>query len=788
MFRIVVAILIVVTTSLIHAAEIPDAQYVRVSPDGHLEVDGGRVRFWGFIGGSVGGLPQVNEETPDVRAERLQDHYRGLDMWADRIADLGFNMYRTWESGHAMATDHDYTPGDGSAADTIAYFYHRLGRRGVKLWMSSTNSLGHYSADDVDVIDDPATADAWRTAVQELMAANKGNPITLRSNSSSVSGLLRMTDPRVEALFLRRMRQMADFPNKYKDGLRLGDDPQVAVWEMVNEEFPFRLWFGGHWQALPEFFRRQITDKWHAYLKEKYGNEAKLIEAWGFLLPGESLDGGTINIAPLGSGALKVGLNDPNAQRWQSVQVAAGRLPREKFNWYRGADVTEFFVKLTIDHKLRLRDAIRGMGKSCRLSPIIFDSGNDFSIHAAYMHQHADAVSTCSYNKQMGFDPTDRRFPFWSLLDESPRAGWDVPWFEQSKAKGKPHFVYETNTDQRSKYRAEYPMFIAALASINDWDIICWHSASGRPKDLAKLENPWAGANAIWHDYLMFRDDEVQNAAMRAAGEIFKNQLLKPAPQPTTFVFGRKSLFEPEAMDYGRSYGQYGDRFIPTAYRHGAQVEIDPGRESDEIIGPSRRPNVFEANPVQPHEQISFDRSKGHLIFDSPAVAGYAGFFAQYGKDKLDFSNGVSLSDIAIHNPDGIAYPVTEDEKYFVFSLNSTDGRPLAEAKRAMMIATSTSFNTGFQLDTTRSAPGNHREGARNEPPREYFGAWPSNAGKTPVLVARVSATVTAPALDGMRYTLRDWHLREIGSGIVTGGTVQIPADRPVFMIELQRD
>jgi len=34
---------------------------------------------------------------------------------------------------------------------------------------------------------------------------------------------------------------------------------------------------------------------------------------------------------------------------------------------------------------------------------------------------------------------------------------------------------------------------------------------------------------------------------------------------------------------------------------------------------------------------------------------------------------------------------------------------------------------------------------------------------------------------------LRDWHLREIGRGRIDGGSLTIPVELPVFVVELNR-
>ncbi len=771
---------------------IPDSKYVQVNADGDLVLDGQLVRYWGFIGGVASGGPKraadVPGDTPEARGQWIDDQHESIRRMVQRIDDLGFNLVRVWEGRYKEPNTfvflHDYTPGDGSESDRIAFYFNELSKRGIRLWMSSTNRMGFITPDDVDIIDEPATADAWRQAMRQLQQVTGRDAFSIRSSSSRPEGLIQMWDPRWEAMWIKRLGMLADFPNHYKGGLRLGDDPQVVVWEMTNEEFAFRGLFNGKWKALPPYFRNGLLDQWHDYLKTKYKTDEAVTRAWGFLLPGESLAKRSVMLAPLANpiGA-EAALNDTNDYVIETLQVHDAEYTRDDFTRQRGGDVIEFFTQLVIAHKQRLEAALDTMGKSCRLSPTVYDSGNSFRIQSSYVHQFADAVSTCSYGKSIGHDPTHRRWPFHSLLDDQPSTptGW-VPWLEQSPVKGKAHFVYETNTDTRGKFKAEYPMILAALGSINRWDIVCWHSYSGKPDML--VDNPFDLKLAVGGDNLVFRGDEVQLSAMKAAAEIFKHRLLDPVAQPTTFVFGRRSLYDPVSMDYGRSYGELGRSFVPTAYRYGVQVRVDPTREDDEVIGPYEEPGVFAPSPVRPTDQIVFDHQHGCLILDSPAVASYTGFFADYPDDRVELPNaGVTFSGITVINPPNMPYPVIEDELYLNLTVASADGKPLAEAGKVMISPASAGFNTGFKLREDRAAK--HRETSMRE-------MWSDellleSRGHKPVLVARVGATITSPSLDGMSYVLKDFHMRTIAKGVVSDGAIRIPADKPVFVVELSR-
>ncbi len=777
------------------AVDIPDSEYVQATNDGDLQLRGQRVRYWGLVCAIAGSPGVKKDDPPEVRQQKVARNRRKIDVFVKRLGDMGFNLVRTWEGRYAdqrdelpLLYDHDYAVGDGSSADAIAYAWHRLDQAGIKLWMSSTNGLGHITPDDVNVIDDPASAAGWTEAVAELA----GDDAAQRADLGRLNKryLVPTFDERVEALMIRRLRLLAEFPNKYKGGLRLGDDPQVVVWELTNEHFPYRHFFYGHWKDLPPYFRKKLLAKWVGFLKGKYGDDDGLRKAWSFLLPGESLKKGSVMLLPLAR-PMKGDpvLSDTNPAIIESLKAREEGYGRDDFTRRRGEDVVAFANELIITHKQRLEKALETMGKGCRLSPTVYDSGNSFRIQSAYMHQFADAVSTCSYTKGMGHDPHAKRFPFFSQLDDSPRTSWGVPWFEQSTNLNQPHFVYETNIDNRTKYRAEYPLRVAALACIQDWDIVCWHTYPGRDQSLLNSEQPFDRHVHAGFDYFTIRGDEVYVAALRAGGEIFTNRLVPPAPDPVVFTFGRRSLLDPVSMDYGKSFGEFRDHFIGTTYRYGSRVVVDPRRE-DDTVGDRHtvRPNVFQSNPVKPNDQITYDWHRGFLMMDSPAVASYTGFFGEYGSDTVGFKhNDVTFSDITFANPTGIAYPVTPEEGYCTITLASTDGKPLTEAKRAVLVPTSTSFNTGYKLDVTRSNQGRQTAGPKDVPPMEHWGAWLESGGKEPVLVVRVGLTVHSQAIDGMTYTFRDWYMKDIGHGTVRGGKLHVPADKEVWIVEMER-
>lgn len=766
-------------------AAIPEDAYVQVSEGGHLELAGRRIRFWGHIG-----------HFPDPKLGRREKPRRDHELMVERMKELGFNMHRLW---HMPVTD-EYEKGDGSRAELRDYGIYLLKKNGIRIWFAGLNRLGIVREEDVDVIDDPATAEAWKEAIRGMSRVwwwSEG-----KEGARMHRNLARMWDARLQALSLERMEDVATHRNRYT-GMRYCDDPVMAVWELSNEEWWLRqMLMKGWWQdeeKLADYFRKTLFREWNGFLRERYETDEALKRAWLGLLPGESLEAGTVLFAPI---AIPV---DVDAQ-WRIMGVdpdgrATGTVTRARFNDTRMADVIEFCLETVIAQKRREMAALRSWGKSTRLCPVVWDTGFGAEIHSQYLQQFGDAIAHVNYTHALHDDPTHEHYPFRSGLAEYPRLRWNgVSRGEHGKAPGKPYFIYENQIGSTSKYRAEYPMRMAALGLIQDWDIICWHSYGAGP-DAAK-ERPHVRALEVGTELnLHFGGDEVQLSSMRAASEIFRNLHVKPAPEPTLFVFGRSALTDRESMETAQSYGVAGMRMPLTAYRYGCRVIVDPTledrpdaavfrgedgkpdaeayerfcRDGHLVIGPTVDPRAFKPCPVAPNEQLRYDWRRGNLTFDAPGAVMFTGFYGRLPDPErgVRFRHGVALRDVEVRNPEGMPYPVTEGERYITFALASTDGRPLDACSAAIVSLVSTSFNTGFRLD--------------EDNPRPMHGCKVAEPGGLPVLVARVGARIECDAIDGMRYTLRDYEMNVIGEGVVRDGVLEISAADPVFLVELER-
>lgn len=773
----VCAVLSCVTMSAAGDAVLPpDDAYVSVV-NGQLRSWGDRVRLWCVIGNypNFAGLKPKDDDA--TRRQKIARAYADSEAILDRFTDLGFNGMRMWRYA-----ERDYTKGDGSNEDVLDRFVWLAGQRGFRIWVPSIAFTKQYQPEQVDVLDDPGTAEAWSAAIRECNEKNIRH-----------YWLARVWDPRMEEVQRRQIVRRATHLNRYT-GLRWCDDPTFAIWELTNEEWWMSKMVGGSWRNLPTFFQDSLRAGWIKFLRDKYDNEAKLVSRWGFLLPGESLDEGTIDLLPLrGATQLDSAGMDPTALRQMEATYGQEQpaWTRDDFNAHRAGDVIEYFMTLQLAHKQRLAATLKSLGKSTRLGPIVFDTGIGYEIQSQYLHQNAEAVAHDAYINGVPKNRLNQRYPWYSGLEEWPRIAHDVPWLEHNRVEGKPYFCYETQIQQPAKYRAEFPLRILALASIQDWDAVCWHywgsvgdiTTSDRPFD--KPMDVTTGSHPQGYHYTY---DAVQNAVMRAAGYAFRQGSIDSAPEPTTFIYGRRALYDPASMDYAGSYGKLGLNMLPTTYQHGVRLLIDPqfdprklsaeGRKAYDAIddnigaavkGPMVR-FIDEARHtiIRPNDQITFDVQRGGLTIDAPESVMFTGFLSRFGP-TLRFDHGVTLRDVEVHVP--AAMPYSEglaDERYIAFALTSMDDRPLDRAQRINLTLVSTSFNTGFRLGVDNNGR--------------------TVQGELPVLTARVSGTIESPAIAGMSYRMLDWHAKAIGEGQVgADGVLNVPADQPIWVIELIR-
>jgi len=498
-------LVVLISVTSVFAGNLPSPDEFTTIKDGHLSYKGKRLRIWGSQG---------NLEGKD---------YRHIDGEVKRFADLGFNGYRTlwW---HIDAEKWDYKKGDKSVADMEDYLLASLRKQGVWVWADMLNSA-MVRPSHVDLVKDDATREAWLKALGD-------KPVN--------RPFWTVWDARSEAGYIQDIKKILNHVNQY-NGLRWADDPVFYVWEIHNEQWWLQriLNYAIH-LSMPKFFQDELYQQWNVWLKKKYGSDEKLRGAWiGSLLPGESLTKGTIQFLPLfcptGGAAEALGIE---AKNFKDLKYTY-----RDFSRRRGGDVIEFTSNLLLEHKKRVYAAIRAEGKpgiGISVVPIVFDTGYSYSPASIYVNSFGDALCVGTYVSQITLDSKHPRYPFKSLLEESPSLSYGNPWVEQNRLADKPTFIYENMILMPDKYRCEYPYLLLALATIQDWDVIDFHYYGHPEPDLFTSTEPFNKMlrpdNAFSCQGLQFKWDEVLISAMRVAGEMFKNFATTPPANPTVMT------------------------------------------------------------------------------------------------------------------------------------------------------------------------------------------------------------------------------------------------------------
>jgi hypothetical protein len=196
----------------------PDEDYVNIETNGHLYLKGERIRFWG----AIGSVPGKSYEENEAMVKRLKE--------------LGFNMFRN------SSQVRDYRKGDKSIGDLFDHFLYFCKKEGIYVWYTGLNRFPSISANGVNIVNDPQSADEWKKAVGELGYGE----------SECFAW-----DDRILKYRLSKKAEVLNRVNQYT-GLRYVDDPVFAVFELTNEEWWFHRIKQGQFLKLPEFFLKEL--------------------------------------------------------------------------------------------------------------------------------------------------------------------------------------------------------------------------------------------------------------------------------------------------------------------------------------------------------------------------------------------------------------------------------------------------------------------------------------------------------------------------------------------------
>ena len=222
----------------------PADRRIRITPDGHLGVDGRRVRLLGVNCCAAAAWPD-KADAPKIAA---------------RLAKFGVNAVRfhhleaQWTRPHLLRydrrTSRQFNP---DVLDRLDYFVAQLKKHGIYL--------------DLNLL------------VSRRFFAGDGLPRSIETLDWKDQHRLGFFDPTLVELQKEYARTLLGHRNPYT-GATYAEDPAVALVEICNENGLVVSHFQGKLDRLPAPYASRLQQRWNAWLKRRYKTTAAVRRAW----------------------------------------------------------------------------------------------------------------------------------------------------------------------------------------------------------------------------------------------------------------------------------------------------------------------------------------------------------------------------------------------------------------------------------------------------------------------------------------------------------------------------
>lgn len=532
--------------------------------DGHFYYENGeRAKLWGVNLAYDACFPEKEE------AERMAELFQRLGFNSVRLLSLD-STNQSWS--YFSNIKENTTQLSEESLDRMDYLIYCLKEKGIRTVLCVHSERIFTEADGV--------ADAGKLA--------QGSKYATIFNR-------RMID-----LQKQLAKELLTRTNSYT-GLRYADDPAVAMFQLTNENSLFGMWYEG--KTLPDTYEQELTDLFHDWLRETYGTDQAVTEAW----------------------------NSNKAIRIEDVVR-----PRysERGKHVPGAvdDLIRFYAELERDYYHEMMQFYRDeLGIK---API---GGNTAYFGPAYLEMVAEETDFTS--AQTYYD-----------MIEFPGRAWDYGNFKQkntsmiqtdgmaedgiysllgtmsfSAVEGKPVVVSEWNSCYPNDYQYETAPAVAAYAALQDWDAMFAFVYSYGPP--SKPE----GREHMINDFFLLENNLVKLAQMPVCSNLFlrgdvsaaKKTINVPLPEDERILLTKAEIYHDSAM-------RYSNEQIPSTLIYQSSIRRSfTGEEGEELILPEELPS--ETRHESDTGQLLWDCENAggeYIAIDTDNSQGAVGFLA----------------------------------------------------------------------------------------------------------------------------------------------------------------
>ncbi|MFC1768370.1 S-layer homology domain-containing protein [Nanoarchaeota archaeon] len=500
-------------------------------------------------------------------------------------------------------------------------------------------------------------------------------------------------DDRLQKLHLDYVRNMLNHRNIYPPNKRLADDPNIAIWEISNENlfvryFTLNNFYNAQLRKNP-FFVEELRIKWNLWLSKKYQNNRNLKDAWkNSLASDEKLNSRTVKLGPF--------------FRQKKDEYMFDNERRQK-------DYLNFITDTFTSYNKKVVRLARDEGVKV---PIIFNTGGDH--HSPPWRMYADSkgevFSTHMYylgffNQNLDTSPSNPLRPFEAPIKKSPTLLGD-------KIKGKPAIIYEGNYFKPFQmYYADYPIQIASHLSFMDFDGIFWF-LWGTPKHPAKkleYNSEFGGFQGT-----VIRNDQVFMSSSKIASEIFKSSYVPASSSTANIKMGTNYYFNLDNRDFAgiADYSDFSNS--GTRYAYGLTYEFNDGtiekqncpKKGCQIQGKTINSNqLSQKNRINNPSGIDYSWKNGEYRVVRDEIISITRL--SNNSIKIPSNNPVvEITNLVVDNT-GLKYTLQTDtvqpnfgfnDQFHTFSIVSLDDRSLENSKHLLLSIMSKGINSNSNL------------------------------------------------------------------------------------------
>lgn len=461
-------------------------------------------------------------------------------------------------------------------------------------------------------------------------------------------------DEKHQELYLKSLKLFLEHKNPFT-GLKYAEDPAFHMFKVVNES---SLFFNSPIQ-FPGYYNLKIQDKYNNWLKNKYGNDIKLRDAWQVkgeknpLASSESLTQGTISLMATHSMA---------------------NCPKYKVN--RAMDQTKFYYETENAWFQKVYKLVRSTGSKALVQ------GSSWG-GPGYLQEIQSAV-----NANLDYHG---KHTYWL----HPHGGWvaesalfpNLPIVKHPKdhllqgayqhISGKPFVITEWNFCFPNDYSLDAAPFMAiygALQNIaaNNRFVIDLPELGTRKRDFFSMFNSPTGLAVEPMSYYLYVRGDLQTAPVIYRNSIAGNKLHDPL---------RKKGVKANISE-NRFYMLFDPQTIPMEAMlvGGVRLTLDE-KKYPPIWDEKKFKSCFdEKNKTVKSvtDEILWNYGKGFILVKTPKTRGILGFL------DGDYDNGPLKMDIS--------------KAYGVVNMSSIDNLPLEKSSKILLTVTGRERNSGQTL------------------------------------------------------------------------------------------